>query len=135
MDVGLQATATEAIVEDCPVPVRVMLCGEPAALSVMVTAAVFAPVDAGSKLTSIAHFAPAANVVPQVVVILKNDALTPVSLMLEMARAPVPPFVRVAGWEALLVLMGWLPNAIVFVESVAPGRLMVKVAVPTGDVE
>ena len=49
-----------------PAPVRAMVWGEPAALSVMVTAAVRAPPFVGAKWPWMVQLAPAARLVPQV---------------------------------------------------------------------
>jgi len=49
-----------------PVPLNEMLCGEPGALSVMVTAAVIRPPAVGWKCPWMVHCAPAATLVPQV---------------------------------------------------------------------
>ncbi len=51
-----------------PVPVRLMVCGLPAALSVMLTEAVRVPVAVGVKVTLMVQLAPAATEVPQVLV-------------------------------------------------------------------
>jgi hypothetical protein len=51
-----------------PVPVKVADWGLPEALSVMVTAALRAPVAVGLKVTLMVQFAPAATPVPQVLV-------------------------------------------------------------------
>ncbi len=44
-----------------PVPVKLMVCGLPAALSAMETEAVRVPVAVGVKVTLRVHFAPAAR--------------------------------------------------------------------------
>ena len=51
-----------------PTPLSVTFCGLPAALSVMLNAAVRVPDAVGLNLTLILQLAPAANEVPQVVV-------------------------------------------------------------------
>ena len=51
-----------------PVPLNATLCGEPVALSAMETAAVKLAADAGVKVTAMLHDAPAATVLPQVLV-------------------------------------------------------------------
>ena len=53
-----------------PVPVRATFCGEPVALSATSRVAVKVPVAAGLKLTEMVQVAPAASVVPQVVVLI-----------------------------------------------------------------
>ncbi len=52
-----------------PVPVRVTLCGEPAAESLMSSAPLRVPVAVGVKLTAALQLTPAAKDEPQVVVI------------------------------------------------------------------
>ena len=49
------------------------------------------------------QFAPAARVLPQVVVSLKPPGLTPTTLMPLMVSAAFPEFVRVADCEALVL--------------------------------
>ncbi len=51
-----------------PVPVRLMVCGLPAALSVMLTEAVRVPVAVGVNVTEIVQLALAASEAPQVLV-------------------------------------------------------------------
>jgi hypothetical protein len=56
------------VVPAAPVPVRLTVCGELAALSVMVTEALRVPDAAGVKVTSIVQLLPAATLVPQLLV-------------------------------------------------------------------
>jgi hypothetical protein len=56
------------VLELAPVPLRATLCGEPVALSVMVSVPVRVPVVVGVKVTEIVQLAPAATLVPQVLV-------------------------------------------------------------------
>ena len=51
-----------------PVPVRLTMCGLPAALSVIVTAPVWVPVSVGVNLTLILQLDPAATDEPHVLV-------------------------------------------------------------------
>jgi len=51
-----------------PIPVRLIICGLLLALSVIVTDPVSVPVVVGVKVTEIVHLAPAATVVPHVLV-------------------------------------------------------------------
>jgi hypothetical protein len=80
-----------------PVPVRLRVCGLPAALSVRVTAALRVPVAAGVKVTLIVQLAPAAIELPQLLVCAKSPGLVPVSAMLEMLKAALPVLFRVMG--------------------------------------
>src|SRR5256712_666884 len=59
-----------------PVPVRLTMCGLPAALSVMVIAPVRVPVAVGVKVTLMVQLAPAATEVPQVLVCAKSPLAT-----------------------------------------------------------
>ena len=51
-----------------PLPVRLTVCGLPAALSVIVTLAVLVPVAVGVNVTLIVQLAPAGTELPQVLV-------------------------------------------------------------------
>src|SRR5258706_15082825 len=63
--VGLRAAEGPTAV---PVPVRLAVCGLPAALSVTVIVPVRVPAAVGVKVTLMVQFAPAATEVPQVLV-------------------------------------------------------------------
>jgi hypothetical protein len=80
-----------------PVPVRLTLCGLPAALSVRVIAAVRVPLAAGVKVTLIVQLAPAATLDPQLLVWAKSLALVPVTARLEMLNPALPELFRVMG--------------------------------------
>jgi hypothetical protein len=84
------------------VPVKPTVCGEPLALSVMVTAAVWLPAAAGLNTTVMLQFPPAATLVPHALPsAVKSPLLPPVTAMLAMARAALPLFVSVIFWLAL----------------------------------
>ena len=74
-----------------PVPVRLTLCGLPAALSVTVIAPVRVPRTVGWNVTMIAQLAPAASTEPHVVVFAKS----PEDTMLVMFSVALPVFLRV----------------------------------------
>ena len=78
-----------------PVPVRLTVCGLPVALSVIVTAAVRAPLAAGVNVTLIVQFAPAPTELPQVLVWAKSLAFVPVRARLEIVSAALPVLVSV----------------------------------------
>src|SRR5271169_4401017 len=80
----------DAIGTPTPVPDRVNVCGDPAALSVMVTDALRAPAAVGVNVTEMLQFPPAATLTPHVLVCPKSPALVPVTAMLVMVKAPVP---------------------------------------------
>jgi len=86
-----------------PVPVTVMVCGDPVALSVMTTVAEYEPVAIGAKWPWMVQLAPMARLAPQVLAKSKEDAPAPVTAMLVMVSADVPVLVRVTLCEALLV--------------------------------
>jgi hypothetical protein len=74
-----------------PVPVSVIVCGLPDALSVTVTVPVRVPVVVGVKVTLMVQFAPAAKLAPQALVWLKS----PVDAMLLTLSVALPVLVRV----------------------------------------
>jgi hypothetical protein len=86
-----------------PVPLSVVLCGDPAALSVTVIAALKLAADAGVKVTEIVQSAPAATELPHVLVWAKSAAPVPVIAMLVIASAALPVLVNVAVCAALVV--------------------------------
>ena len=89
--------------EPVPVPVRVMVCGLPLALSVMLTEAVRVPAAAGVNVTLIVQLLFAATELPQVLVWLKSLAFVPVSEMLVMLKLAFPVFIRTTACAALVV--------------------------------
>jgi hypothetical protein len=64
----VRAEAVRLTTEVVPVPVRFTACGLPAALSVMLTAAVRLPEAAGVNFTLIVQLPPAATELPHVLV-------------------------------------------------------------------
>jgi hypothetical protein len=66
--VNFPASLIEEVRAVEPVPVRLMMCGLPAALSVMVIAPVLVPVAVGVKVTLMVQVPVATTDVPQVVV-------------------------------------------------------------------
>jgi hypothetical protein len=91
-----------------PVPFKVTDCGDPAALSVMVTAALRLPAEVGLNVTEMLHLTPAATDVPQVFVSAKSVELAPAIAMLLIVSAPVSVLVRVTDCAALAVPVFWL---------------------------
>jgi hypothetical protein len=77
------------------VPVSATVCGLPAALSVMATAAVRVPVTVGVNVTETVQEALAARLVPQVVVRAKSPLFVPVTTMLLIVITALPVFVIV----------------------------------------
>ena len=78
-----------------------MFCGEPIALSVMVTAAFSAPVAVGAKCPWMVQLSPTARLAPQVLAKTNEDAFVPVTAMLVIVNAAVPVLVMVTDCEAL----------------------------------
>jgi hypothetical protein len=92
-----------------PVPVTTPDCGEPAALSATEIAAVKLAAEVGVKVTVIVQAAPAANVVPQVLVSPKLLAFVPVTEMPVIMRGVLPWLDSVMGSgvaDVLIVVLG-----------------------------
>ena len=78
--------------DETPVPVRLAVWGLPAALSLTVSVAARVPVAVGVKVTLIVQFAPAARLVPQLLVWPKSPLLVPVMVMPLMLNEALPEF-------------------------------------------
>jgi hypothetical protein len=78
-----------------PVPVSAIVCGELVALSTTVRAAVSVPATDGVKVMERVQLAPAATLVPQVLVWLKLAAFVPLRPMEVMASVAEPVLVSV----------------------------------------
>jgi hypothetical protein len=89
----------EEIATASPTPVKATVCGEPLALSVIVSVPVRAPTAVGVKVTETMQLAPAATLAPQVLVCAKS----PEAAIEVTANAPVPGLDRVSVWAALVV--------------------------------
>jgi hypothetical protein len=113
-----------------PVPLNATLWGELDALSVRVMAAVNVPAVPGAKRTPIVHFAPAARLEPQVFEVTNEEVSAPVSLMLLIARATVPPLVKVTACAGVESPTSSLPKDMLVVESDAWTFAAVKPVVP-----
>src|SRR5581483_2501387 len=83
-------------------PVRLIVCGLPVALSLIVSVPVRLPVDVGVKSTEIWQFAPAARLVPQLFVCAKSP-LVPIDVMAS-ASAPVLVIAMTCGGEVVLTI-------------------------------
>jgi len=112
------ASVTAGAVTLVPVPLKVAVCGLPAALSVMVMVPVCVPVAVGAKVTLIEQFAPAASEAPQVVV----SEYWALAMILEMVREAVPLFVRVMDCAALVEFTVWLANVRLVGDKLTPGE-------------
>ena len=109
-----------------PVPLRVKPCGDRSPLSTIVTAAICAPRVKGLNVPLIVQFAPAARLVPQVLLKLNEDAFVPVTLMLLMVIATAPVLESVTLCDGLVVPTTWLPKA-----TLGADRVTVVTPVPT----
>lgn len=93
-----------------PVPLKLIACGLPGALSVMVTEAERLPMAVGAKVTLTLQFPPAGSELGQVLVWLKSPAFVPDTATEVMLMAAVPVLLRVTGCAALVVPRVWAPN-------------------------
>lgn len=78
-----------------PVPVRLIVCGLPLALSEMLMEALRAPVALGANFALMEQLADAASELPHVVVSEKSPALVPLRVMLPMVKAAFPVLLKV----------------------------------------
>ena len=104
-----------------PVPVSAMLCGEPPALSVMLTAAANEPPVVGSKYPVMVHVPPAATLVPHVFVNANDDAFAPVTPIPVIVKVDCPVLVSVTDCDAVAVPTFDDPNARLVADSVTAG--------------
>jgi hypothetical protein len=96
-------TTVDAPEEPAPVPVSVMDCGLPVALSLMVTDAEREPVAAGLKVTLIVQLPIlAATEFPQLFVCAKSPLFAPVKPIPVMLNAELPVLVSVTDCEMLV---------------------------------
>jgi len=84
-----------------PRPLNAILCGEPAALSAMETAADIAPPAIGVKCPWMVQFAPTARLAPQVLAKINEEALRPATAMLEIHKVAAPVLVSVTDDDPL----------------------------------
>lgn len=89
-----------------PFPCKPMLCGLPAALSVMVTAPLRVPRSVGVKVTLIVQLELAATVAPQLLVWAKS----PDAIIVVRVSGASPTFDRVTVCMLLVVPTSWLAN-------------------------
>jgi len=99
-------------------PLRVIVCGEPVALSVMVMAPESAPLAVGAKCPWMVQFAPTARVVPQLFAKTNEDAFAPVTAILVMVSVAVPVLVIVTDCDPLDEPTFTVPNERLVAESV-----------------
>lgn len=94
-----------------PVPDKEATCGDPEALSVIVTAPVLPPVAVGVKVTFSEHVASEANVPPQFVAGTVTTAKSPLATTELIVNVPVPVLVRIMLRTELVVERVCSPNA------------------------
>jgi hypothetical protein len=85
------------------VPARLTVCGLPGSESVTITLANRLPEALGVNVTLMRQFAPAARLVPQVLVCAKSALLAPPIMMLVIVNGPLPLFVNVILLAELVV--------------------------------
>lgn len=108
-----------------PVPVRLIDCGLPVALSVIEIAAVRVPAALGVNVTLMVQLFAAITAAPQVLVWAKSAPFAPVMVILEMDKVALPMLNNVTPPAGLVVPTEIVPNEIVEVLKVTEG------AVPT----
>jgi hypothetical protein len=96
-------------------------------LSAIETLAVRLLLVVGVNVTLMVHLAPAATLVPQVLVWLKLPLFVPVIVTLVTLSAAVPVLVKVTACAALLVPNNWLPNVSDVGERLTTGAVPVPV--------
>jgi hypothetical protein len=100
-----------------PSPASTIVCGLSEALSVMVTEPYRFPGAVGAKVTVIVHAIPTATLAPQVLVWAKS----PLTATLVMFKVPLPVFVRVTVWGALVLPTAWPVKVRLWGTSVTTG--------------
>ena len=93
--------------EVVPVPLRLTVCGLPAALSAIVSVALLVPVAVGVKATLTVQLPLGATAEPQPVR-AKSPLLVPDTVRLLMPRGAAPTLVTVTLWGALAMPTAWL---------------------------
>lgn len=83
-----------------PIPVSETLCGEAAALSTRVSAALSVPAAVGLKVTERVQVALTASALPQLLVCENDVGLVPVSVIVEIVSDALPVFLSVKVWTA-----------------------------------
>ena|ERR1700677_264356 len=85
-----------------PAPLSATVCGEPPASSATLSVAVKLAADAGENVMEMVQLAPAARLVPQVLVSAKSVGLVPTMPMLLMVSIALPVLVKAAVCAALV---------------------------------
>jgi hypothetical protein len=98
------------VIRFCPVPVREIVCGEPAAESTMESVAASTPTMDGVNETLIVQLAPDGTVAGQEFDVAKSAAFAPARPMLVTVKNEVPESVSVTTCDPLLVVIVCPPN-------------------------
>ena len=93
-----------------PVPLRLAVCGDPAALSVTVMLAEKVAAESGVNFTAIVQEPPAVTALPQLFVCEKSAGLAPPGAIEEIVSVAVPVFESVRFCAALVLPTSTLPN-------------------------
>jgi hypothetical protein len=109
-----------------PVPLKATVCGDPVALSVIVSKPVWLPAAVGEKVTEMVQVAPVATLLPHVCV----SAKSPDALMEVMESAAVPEFVSVMVCAMLVEPVVCVAKVRLVGESVTAGVVTVTELVP-----
>ena len=112
---GMTATVTGYT----PAPLRKTICGEPLALSVIVSVAAMGPAVAGVKLPTIVQAAPAARLAPHGFGNSNAEEFVPETTILVIVSAALPVLVSVTCCCALGLCTCCGPNASIDAETVA----------------
>jgi len=120
--VTVGAVTTGAI----PVPVSATVCGEPLALSAIVSNPARVPTTVGANVTEIEQFAPPANELPHV----EFSAKSPAAVMEVMESVALPELVSVTVCAGLELLKVMLPKLRAELDKTTAGTagLMLKVS-------
>jgi hypothetical protein len=110
-----------------PVPLRLMLCGLPDALSVIVIVPVRVPLAVGVNVMLMLQLPPAGSELPHVFA----SAKSPVAAMLVIFSVAEPVLVSVTDWAALVVPTCWPENVREKVDKPAAGTAALNAIVST----
>jgi hypothetical protein len=102
-----------------PIPLRVTFCGLPAALSLMLSAAVRVPDAVGLNVILMLQLAAVANELPHVWVCAKSLALVPVTAIAVMLKVVLPMLVSTTVFAELVLPMATVPKFKLLGESFA----------------
>ncbi len=108
-----------------PVPLRLTVCGLPAALSATLRTPVRVPEEVGVNVTLRVQLAPPATEPPQLLVCAKS----PLALMLVMFRLELPGLLSITVCDGLVVPTGSLGKLRLDGDKLAPGPLKTPVPV------